>query len=148
MINIYTDGACSGNPGPGGYGIVMISGVHRREMSQGFKHTTNNRMELMSVSVALEQIKNAGATVTVYSDSKYVVEAFNKNWISGWVKKNWKDVKNPDLWQRLLPLVKLHSVTFVWVKGHASNAENNRCDELAVAARHDKNALVDHGYLA
>ncbi len=147
MINIYTDGACSGNPGPGGYGIVMIRGVHRREISQGFKHTTNNRMELMSVSVALEQIKTPGAIVTVYSDSKYVVEAFNKNWISGWVKKSWKDVKNPDLWQRLLTLVKLHSVTFVWVKGHASNAENNRCDELAVAARHSKTALIDEGYL-
>jgi ribonuclease HI len=146
MINIYTDGACSGNPGPGGYGIVMLSGVHRKEISQGFTRTTNNRMELMSVSVALEHIKTAGATVTVYSDSKYVVEAFNKNWINGWIKKNWKDVKNPDLWQRLLPLCKLHNVTFVWVKGHASNVENNRCDELAVVASRSNNLLVDEQY--
>jgi ribonuclease HI len=147
MINIYTDGACSGNPGPGGYGIVMISGVHRKELSQGFVRTTNNRMELMSVSVALEQLKNAGATVTVYSDSKYVVEAFNKNWIAGWIKKNWKDVKNPDLWQRLIALCKLHNVTFVWVKGHASNVENNRCDQLAVIAAKSNNLIPDTHYL-
>lgn len=147
MINIYTDGACSGNPGPGGYGIVMISGVHRKELSQGFVRTTNNRMELMSVSVALEQLKNAGATVTVYSDSKYVVEAFNKNWIAGWIKKNWKDVKNPDLWQRLIALCKLHNVTFVWVKGHASNVENNRCDQLAVIATKSNNLIPDTQYL-
>ncbi|MBC7412083.1 MAG: ribonuclease HI [Bacteroidia bacterium] len=147
MINIYTDGACSGNPGPGGYGIVMISGVHRKELSQGFVRTTNNRMELMSVSVALEQIKNAGATVTVCSDSKYVVEAFNKNWIAGWIKKNWKDVKNPDLWQRLIALCKLHSVTFVWVKGHASNVENNRCDQLAVVASKSKALIADEFYV-
>jgi ribonuclease HI len=147
MINIYTDGACSGNPGPGGYGIVMISGVHRKELSQGFVRTTNNRMELMSVSVALEQLKNVGATVTVYSDSKYVVEAFNKNWIAGWIKKNWKDVKNPDLWQRLIPLCKLHNVTFVWVKGHASNVENNRCDQLAVIATKSNNLIPDTQYL-
>jgi ribonuclease HI len=146
MINIYTDGACSGNPGPGGYGIVMLSGQHRKELSQGFTRTTNNRMELMSVSVALEQIKNEGANVTVYSDSKYVVEAFNKNWIAGWIKKNWKDVKNPDLWQRLLPLCKMHNVTFVWVKGHASNVENNRCDQLAVNATRSNDMLNDDNY--
>src|SRR3989344_9266452 len=147
QIHIYTDGACSGNPGPGGYGIVMMAGPHRKEMYEGFRKTTNNRMELLSVIVALESIKKDGADVVVFSDSKYVVDAVEKNWIGGWVKRGWAKVKNVDLWKRFLPAIKRHKVKFVWVKGHASNIENNRCDELAVMASKMPALPIDFGYV-
>ncbi len=146
IVEIYTDGACSGNPGPGGYGIVMKYKGQRKELSQGFVKTTNNRMELLSVIVALETLKKEGLHVVFYSDSKYVVDAINLKWVHNWVKKGFKDKANPDLWKRFLEIHKKHNVTFTWVKGHASNAENNRCDELAVAASKSPNRLIDEGY--
>jgi len=146
MIKIYTDGASRGNPGPGGYGVVMIAGTHRKEISEGFKLTTNNRMELLSVIVALESLKKEGTAVTVYSDSKYVVDSVELKWVFGWEKKNFKDKKNPDLWKRFLKIYRKHIVKFVWVKGHASNVENNRCDELAVEAALGGDLKADHGY--
>lgn len=145
-ISIYTDGAAQGNPGKGGYGIVMISGPHRKELSQGFRLTTNNRMELLSVIVALETLKLEGSNVTIYSDSRYVVDAVEKKWVFGWVKKGFKDKKNVDLWKRFLLIYPKHKVKFVWVKGHADNSENNRCDELAVAAAKSGNLLIDIEY--
>lgn len=145
-ITIYTDGAAQGNPGPGGYGIVLLSGGHRKEISQGYKHTTNNRMELLSVIVALEMLKGEGHLVTIYSDSKYVVNAVEQKWVFGWQKKNFKNKKNPDLWQRFLRIYPKHNVRFVWVKGHASNKENNRCDELAVQAANSSHLLKDEWY--
>ena len=146
QITIYTDGAARGNPGPGGYGIVLISGQYRKEMSEGFKHTTNNRMELLAVIVALETLKIPGSEVTVYTDSKYVADAVTKGWVFNWVKKRFKDKKNPDLWLRFLEIYKKHSVKFVWVKGHANNPLNERCDELAVAASMQNNLKEDAGY--
>lgn len=146
MIFIYTDGASRGNPGPGGYGAVMLYGNLRKEISEGFRLTTNNRMELMSVIVALEALKKEDMMVTVYSDSKYVVDAVEKKWVFDWEKKNFKEKKNPDLWKRFLDIYRKHKVKFVWVKGHASNKENNRCDELAVAAALGRNLNVDKGY--
>lgn len=146
MIHIYTDGASRGNPGPGGYGVVMIAGPHRKEISEGFRLTTNNRMELLSVIVALESLKKEGSAVTVFSDSKYVVDAVEQKWVFGWEKKYFKDKKNEDLWKRFLRIYRKHSVKFVWVKGHASNKENNRCDELAVAAALGAELRPDHGY--
>ena len=145
-IIVYTDGSALGNPGPGGYGIVMMAGNHRKELSQGFRLTTNNRMELLAVIVALETIKNDGATVNVYSDSKYVVDAVEKGWLFNWAKKGFKDKKNPDLWKRFLRIYPRHEVRFEWVKGHANIPENERCDQLAVAAANSKNLLVDEGY--
>src|ERR1700684_4122790 len=127
MITIYTDGAARGNPGPGGYGAVLIAGHHRKELSAGYRHTTNNRMELMSVIVALESLKKDGEEVLIYSDSKYVVDAIEKKWLLGWEKKNFNKMKNPDLWKRFLIAYRKHKVKFKWVKGHASNEENNRC---------------------
>ena len=146
MLKIYTDGASRGNPGPGGFGVVMIYGEHRKEISEGYKYTTNNRMELLSVIVALESLKKDGTTATVYSDSKYVVDAVELKWLFGWEKKHFKDKKNPDLWMRFLKVYRRHAVKFVWVKGHSSNIENNRCDELAVAAALGKGLKVDVGY--
>lgn len=146
MISIYTDGASRGNPGPGGYGVVMIAGSHRREISEGFRLTTNNRMELLSVIVALEALKKEETAATVYSDSKYVVDSVELKWVFGWEKKNFKDKKNPDLWIRFLKIYRKHKVKFVWVKGHASNKENNRCDELAVEAAMGSHLKADHGY--
>ena len=145
-IHIYTDGAASGNPGPGGYGVVMLYKDKRKEMSEGFRYTTNNRMELLAVIVALEQLKQAGSQVIVFSDSKYVVDAIEKKWLQGWVLKNFKNVKNVDLWQRFLIVFKRHQVQFKWVKGHANNVENNRCDELAVAAYKQPDLKTDTGY--
>lgn len=147
-IEIYTDGACSGNPGPGGYGIVMKYQTQRKEISQGYRLTTNNRMELLSVIVALETIKKEGIDVIVYSDSKYVLDAINLGWLFSWQKKGFKDKANPDLWRRYLLIHKKFNVKYIWVKGHASNKENNRCDELAVAASKGGNLLVDEGYEA
>lgn len=146
IIHIYTDGAASGNPGPGGYGIVMMYKGHRKELSGGFKLTTNNRMELLGVIVALENLKRNNCPVLVHSDSKYVVDAFEKKWLEGWIKKDFKKVKNVDLWKRLLALCKQHQVKFKWVKGHADNVENNRCDELAVAAYKQPGLKEDTGY--
>ncbi|MCX6274472.1 MAG: ribonuclease HI [Bacteroidetes bacterium] len=146
MITIYTDGASRGNPGPGGFGAVLISGKHRKEISQGYRLTTNNRMELLSVIVALEALKTEGQHVTVYSDSQYVVYAVEKGWVFGWEKKNFAKKKNPDLWIRFLRAYRRHKVKFVWVRGHASNKENNHCDELAVAAALGGHLLIDEGY--
>jgi ribonuclease HI len=145
-IHIYTDGAASGNPGPGGYGAVMLYKDKRKELSEGFKYTTNNRMELLAVIVALEHLKNEGSNVVVYSDSKYVVDSIEKKWLQGWVKKNFKGVKNVDLWLRFLALYKKHHVKFKWVKGHADNVENNRCDVMAVEAYKQPNLKPDAGY--
>lgn len=146
MITIYTDGSSRGNPGPGGFGVVMISGSHRKEISKGYKLTTNNRMELMSVIEGLEALKKEGEHVTIYSDSKYVVDAVEKKWVFGWEKKGFHGKKNPDLWQRFLKVYKKHKVKFVWVKGHAHHEENNRCDELAVQASDNHHLHVDAGY--
>lgn len=142
MIEIYTDGAASGNPGPGGYGTILRAGQHYKELSGGFRMTTNNRMELLAVIKGLEALKSLNQQVTVYSDSKYVVDAVEKKWIFGWVTKNFKDKKNKDLWLRFLELYKLHKVKFIWIKGHNDHPENERCDRLAVAASHDKQNLA------
>ena len=136
-VEIYTDGACSGNPGPGGWGAVLLYGAHKLELSGGEKETTNNRMELTAVIEALRRLKEP-CSVDLYSDSKYVIDALDKGWVYGWKKKGWiksdkKPALNVDLWEQLLPLVATHKVTYHWVKGHAENAYNNRCDELAVA---------------
>ena len=148
MISIYTDGASRGNPGPGGYGVVMLAGSLRKEISEGFRLTTNNRMELLSVIVALEALKKEGSSVTLYSDSKYVVDAVEQKWVLGWEKKNFKGKKNPDLWKRFLNIYRKHNVKFIWVKGHSTNKENNRCDELAVEAALGADLKVDAGYEA
>lgn len=145
-ITIYTDGSSRGNPGPGGYGAVLMSGPHRKELSQGFRLTTNNRMELLGVIVALESLKFPNSQVTVYTDSRYVVDAVTKGWLFDWEKQNFKKKKNPDLWKRFLMVYRKHQVKFVWVKGHATNKENNRCDKLAVEASSHPNLLVDEGY--
>ncbi len=145
-ITIYTDGAARGNPGPGGYGIVLLSGPHRKEMSGGFKLTTNNRMELLAVIVALETLKIPNCDVTIYTDSKYVADAVEKGWVFGWVKKRFKGKKNPDLWMRFLKIYEKHTVKFIWVKGHANNPLNERCDELAVEASMQTNLKDDTGY--
>lgn len=146
QVVIYTDGAASGNPGPGGLGIVLKSGVHRKEMSLGFRKTTNNRMELLAVIIGLEQLKFPGMDVTVYSDSRYVVDAVEKGWVFNWEKKDFKDKKNPDLWTRFLLVYRKHKVRFVWIKGHAANPENERCDTLAVWAYKQPNLLIDEYY--
>lgn len=147
-ITIYTDGSAKGNPGPGGYGVVLISGPHRKELSEGFRLTTNNRMELMAVCVALEALRFPGSNVTLYSDSKYVVEAVNQRWLLNWEKTGFKGKKNPDLWRRFLNIYRQHRVRFIWVKGHASTIENNRCDYLAVQAASSANLKEDFGYEA
>lgn len=127
--------------------MVLLAGPHRKELSQGYRLTTNNRMELMAVCVALEALKFEGSEVTIYSDSRYVVDAVEKRWVFGWVKKNFVGKKNPDLWMRFLRVYRLHRVRFVWVKGHAETVENNRCDQLAVAAANDRaHLLEDVGY--
>jgi ribonuclease HI len=149
VITVYTDGSALGNPGPGGFGIVMMSGHFRKEVSAGYRLTTNNRMELLSVIVALETLKNPDCEVTIYSDSKYVVESVEKRWVFGWVKKGFAGKKNADLWRRFLVIYPKHKVKFVWIKGHANNVENERCDRLAVAAANDKSQhQVDAGYEA
>ena len=146
-ITIYTDGAASGNPGPGGYGVVMIYGRHRLEKSQGYKLTTNNRMELMAVITGLEALKKPGSNVVVYTDSKYVADAVEKGWVFQWESKMFKKKKNPDLWMRFLKVYRTHNVRFVWIKGHANNVENERCDKLAVAAYRQSDLIEDEGYL-
>lgn len=145
-ITMYTDGASSGNPGPGGFGVVLMSGPHRKELSQGFRLTTNNRMELLAVIVGLEALKSPGCNVTVYTDSKYVADAVTLGWVFGWEKKRFAGKKNPDLWIRFLKIYRQHQVKFVWVKGHASIPENERCDQLAVAASKQPRLMPDEGY--
>ena len=136
-VTIYTDGACSGNPGPGGWGAILMYGPHTKELSGGEASTTNNRMELLAVISALEQLKEPCA-VELYSDSKYVIDALEKGWVWGWKKRGWvksdkKPALNADLWERLLPLIRTHEVHYHWVRGHADNPDNERCDRLAVA---------------
>lgn len=145
-IIIYTDGASRGNPGPGGYGAVLLAGKHRKELSDGFRKTTNNRMELLAVIAALETLKNNGSDVTVYSDSSYVVDAVEKSWVFSWEKKGFKRKKNPDLWKRFLNIYRKHQVKFIWVKGHANIQENERCDFLAVEASKKADLKIDEGY--
>ncbi len=151
-VTIYTDGSSKGNPGPGGYGAVLISSDHRKELSAGFRLTTNNRMELLAVIEGLKALKSP-CKVDLYSDSKYVVDAFNKGWLRSWQKNGWKkkdkkSVLNPDLWKMVVALIKdkEHQVRFIWVKGHANNPENERCDQLAVKAAEGSNQLVDLEY--
>ncbi len=146
MINIFTDGSSRGNPGPGGYGAILISGPHRKEISQGFRLTTNNRMELLSVVVALETLKSGGQDVMIYSDSKYVVDSVEKGWVFGWVKKNFHGKKNADLWKRFLEIYSRHQVRFTWIRGHNNHPENERCDELAVASSSFGELHVDTGF--
>jgi ribonuclease HI len=145
-VTLYTDGAASGNPGPGGFGVVLISGVHRKEISGGFQLTTNNRMELLAVITGLEALKADHCQVTVYTDSRYVSDAVEKSWLFAWEKKDFKAKKNPDLWKRFLQVYRKHHVRMVWIKGHASIPENERCDMLAVAASQGRDLPVDEGY--
>jgi len=144
-VTIYTDGAALGNPGPGGYGVVLMHGTHRKELSGGFRLTTNNRMELMGVIVALQSLKTK-CKVTIYSDSKYVVESYTEGWAHRWRAKGWKKAKNPDLWKKLLELCEQHDVKFEWVRGHAGNRENERCDFLSVQAAQQKDLPIDTAY--
>ncbi len=146
-INIYTDGASRGNPGPGGYGIILKHGTRRKEISAGFRLTTNNRMELLSVIVALESLKSHSYPVIIHSDSKYVIDAIEKGWLWGWEKKDFRKKKNADLWKRFIPLYKMFRVKFKWVKGHAGDPENERCDSLAVEAAQQKFLPADPGFL-
>ena len=145
-IIIYTDGSAKGNPGRGGYGVVMLSGKHRKEISKGFLLTTNNRMELLAVIVGIENVKKLNSEIVVYSDSKYVVNAIEKGWLFDWQKKNFKGKKNPDLWIRFLSVYKKHSIRFFWVKGHNNNVENERCDRLAVSAAEGADLVSDVWY--
>ncbi len=154
-VTIFTDGSARGNPGPGGFGAVLQyrdaeGRLHERELSQGYELTTNNRMELMAVIAGLEALKRP-CSVVLHSDSQYVVNAFNQHWVDGWLKRGWKNsqrqpVKNIDLWKRLLAAKEPHRVEFVWVKGHAGHAENERCDQLATAAADGANRIVDEGF--
>ncbi|SFF35032.1 ribonuclease HI [Thermoflexibacter ruber] len=148
MIEIYTDGASRGNPGAGGYGVILISKEHklRKELSAGYRLTTNNRMELLAVIVGLEALKIVPSKVIVYSDSQYVINAVEKNWLGTWEKINFKNKKNADLWKRFLNVYKQHEVQFQWVRGHAGNPYNERCDELATSAADSTKLLVDEGY--
>lgn len=147
-ITIYTDGAARGNPGPGGFGVILMSGHHRKELSQGYKLTTNNRMELMAVIAGLEALKKEGMNITIYSDSQYVVKAIEEGWLKNWIATDFKGgKKNKDLWLRYNQLSKKHTIRFVWVKGHADNPFNNRCDELATEAADGTILLEDEGYL-
>jgi ribonuclease HI len=147
-ITMYTDGSSRGNPGPGGYGTILLMGQHRKELSQGYKLTTNNRMELMAVIAGLEAMKKQGLQIKIYSDSQYVVNAVEKGWLNTWIATNFKGgKKNKDLWLHFHHLAKTQFIKFVWVKGHADNPLNNRCDELATQAADGSDLLVDEGYL-
>jgi ribonuclease HI len=147
LITIYTDGSARGNPGPGGYGVILLSGIYKRELSQGYRLTTNNRMELMAVIAALEALKKNDLEIVIYSDSNYVVKAITEGWLNKWIKTNFKGgIKNKDLWLRYFQLQKNHRIHFKWVKGHAENFMNNRCDQLATEAADGKRLIVDVGY--
>lgn len=146
-LTIYTDGSSRGNPGRGGYGTLLMWKGNVKELSQGYQHTTNNRMELMSVIAGLEALNREGLDIVIYSDSQYVVKAVKEGWLENWIKTDFKGgKKNADLWKRFYPLYKKHRIHFIWVKGHASNPYNNRCDELATAAADGKNLIYDSGY--
>lgn len=145
-IIIYTDGAALGNPGPGGYGAVMMFGPHRKELSQGFKLTTNNRMELLAVIVALSNIKDKSIPIEVYTDSQYVCNAIEKKWLFGWHKKGYAKIKNPDLWKQFYIIYQQFNIRFIWVKGHAGIKENERCDVLATTAAKENPTSVDSFY--
>jgi ribonuclease HI len=146
MILIFTDGAAQGNPGPGGYGVIMRFNNYEKELSEGFRMTTNNRMELLAVIKGLEAIKKPGIPVTIYSDSQYVVKAVEEGWLWNWEKKNFKDKANVDLWKRFIPLYNRFRPKFVWVRGHAGHIENERCDRLAVAAANSPVLQVDREF--
>ncbi len=150
QVIIYTDGACLGNPGPGGYGVVLLYGEHRKELAGGYRLTTNNRMEILAAIKGLEALKSA-CSVTLYSDSQYLVNAINKGWAQRWKANGWKrnareKALNPDLWERLLELCSRHDITFVWVRGHANNKENERCDVLSKEAAGRADLKADPGY--
>lgn len=148
QVHIYTDGAARGNPGPGGYGIVMewVGKPYRKEFSKGYKHTTNNRMELLAVIEALKKLKNPDTTATVFTDSKYVADAVEKGWVFNWEKKGFKDRKNVDLWIDFLKEYRKHKVRFKWIKGHNEHPQNERCDQLAVEASKGNRLLIDDGF--
>lgn len=148
IVTIYTDGAARSNPGPGGYGVILMKGAHRKELSQGYKLTTNNRMELMAVIAGLEAMKKQGQHIRIYSDSQYVVNSVEKGWLNTWIATNFKGgKKNKDLWLKYYHLSKTQFIRFVWVKGHADNPFNNRCDELATEAADSGDLLIDEGYV-
>lgn len=148
QVHIYTDGAARGNPGPGGYGIVMewVGKPYRKEFSKGFKHTTNNRMELLAVIEALKKLKNYDTSVIVFTDSKYVADAVEKGWVFNWEKKGFKDRKNVDLWIDFLKEYRKHKVRFKWIKGHNEHPQNERCDQLAVEASKGNRLIIDTGF--
>jgi ribonuclease HI len=146
MIRIYTDGAAQGNPGRGGYGVILKFNDYVKELSEGFRLTTNNRMELLAVIKGLESLKREGIPVTIFSDSEYVINAVEKGWLWNWQKKNFKDKANVDLWQRYIPLHHKYKPRFTWVKGHAGHIENERCDFLAVQAANSPGLQVDRAY--
>ena len=147
IITMYTDGSSRGNPGPGGYGTILMAGSHHKELSQGYRLTTNNRMELMAVIAGLQALKRDGMQITVYSDSQYIVKAIEQGWLKTWIATDFKGgKKNKDLWTLYFRLAQKHKLRFVWVKGHADNPYNNRCDQLATAAADGKNLLPDQGY--
>ena len=146
-IIMYTDGAARGNPGPGGYGVILIYGSHKIELSKGYRHTTNNRMELMAVIAGLEALKKEGLDITIYSDSQYIVKAIEEGWLEKWVKTNFKGgKKNKDLWMHYYELSKKHTIRFKWVRGHAENIYNNRCDVLATTVANRSDLIIDEGY--
>jgi ribonuclease HI len=150
QVKIYTDGGCIDNPGPGGYGVVLLYNSHRKELSGGYRRTTNNRMEILAAIMGLEALKES-CTVTVYSDSQYLVHAIQKGWArrwqaNGWRRSNKEKAINPDLWEKLLELCAIHKVRFEWIRGHAGHGENERCDELATAAARGSNLAIDRGY--
>ncbi len=146
MVEIFTDGSARGNPGPGGYGIILRFKGHEKELSAGFRMTTNNRMELMAIIVAIESLTKEGLDVMIYSDSKYVVDAIEKGWIYSWIKKGFAKKKNADLWMRFMKSYSKHKIKFKWIRGHDGHIENERCDELAVAASSGKKLMIDEGY--
>ncbi len=146
-VIMYTDGSSRGNPGPGGYGVILMSGERSKEISQGYRLTTNNRMELMAVIAGLEAMKKKGQTITIYTDSQYIVKAVKEGWLNKWIATNFaKGKKNKDLWVKFYNLFLQHTINFVWVKGHAENQYNNRCDVLATSAADGYDKLVDEGY--
>lgn len=145
-VTAYTDGAASGNPGPGGYGVVLEAGKHRKELWGGFRRTTNNRMELLATIVAMESLKSPGTEITIVSDSKYVVDSIEKQWVFDWEKKGFAKKKNPDLWKRFLVIYRQHKVRFQWIRGHNGHPQNELCDQLAVAAREQPDLPADEAY--
>lgn len=148
VVTIYTDGACSGNPGPGGYGVVLMAGRHRKELSGGFRLTTNNRMELLAAIKGLEALKRDGTVVKLYTDSQYLVNAVNNGWLFNWEMKRFAKKKNQDLWLRFLEVYRRHQVSLIWVKGHNNDPLNERCDTLAVEASRDQVLAEDEGFIA